>query len=130
MTRAGTPADTKAARFAVADTLIADGGNLARYAKATGVSAKAALYWLRKHSPERLAQLSRGGRGSLGTSRHKALVRLLLIQSVEGIRGGKARLAKALGTSQQSLHSFVVRWAPDGLDAAIADLMPEGGAHG
>ena len=116
-------------RRRVAETTLRHGGNMTEFAAAAGISVKAAFGWLKRHQPDLHRRLAMGPRGRQMKA-HKALVRLLLIKSVEGFRGGEARLARALVLSRESLWAFKKVWAPDGLDAAIADLMPEDGAHG
>lgn len=120
---------TTRARLLIADQVIADGGSLSSFARKVGITTAGALFWLRRNDPERLATLV-GGSSRSKHSAHEALVRLLLIKSCEGIAGAKGRMAKALGVSVPTLCQFQKRWAPDGLDAAIEDLMPEGVAHG
>lgn len=117
------------ARILIADQVIAEGGSLSSFARKIGITTPGALFWLRRNDPERLATLV-GGSSRSKHSAHEVLVRLLLIKSCEGIVGAKGRLAKALGINLPTLCEFQKRWAPDGLDAAIADLMPEDGAHG
>ncbi len=110
-------------REAVADAVIASGGNMTRFAEAIGLTPAGASKWLRGTSPDRLAALVRG-RGRDELDPHVALCRLLLISSVAEIRGGRRRLARALGMTPAGLSIFESTWAPDSLEAAIADLMP------
>lgn len=116
-------------RTRIAEEELARGGNLTSYAATAGISLKAAFGFLRTHHPELHRRLAMGPRGRQ-VSGHQALVRLLLIKSVAEFRGGRARLAGALGLTRAALSAFERTWAPDGLDAAIDDLMPEELDHG
>jgi hypothetical protein len=120
---------TRAHRLAVADQIIATGGNLSRFAEAIGVAPCTALKYLRAHDPERLAALV-SGRGLNQLDVHTATCRLLLVRSFVGIRGGHGRLAKALGISSAALSCFVKTWAPDGIDQALDDLLPDWNVEG
>ena len=127
MTKAGTPRTVSQQRFAEADRAIKDRVSLSEYARRVGLSTAGALFWLRRHDPDRLAEIV-GGSTRSKHSAHEVLVRLLLIKSCDGISGAKTRLANALGLRLSTLCEFQKRWAPDGLDAAIDDLMPEDAA--
>lgn len=111
------------ARLRLARAVLDDGGNLTEFARRAGLKLSNAHHWLKRNDADLLRSLAGGPRGKQ-YDYHAALVRLLLIQSVDGIRGGRVRLAKALGVTPACLSMFVKTWAPDGLDAAIADLMP------
>lgn len=123
MTRALTPQEYRR-RVAVARAVVAAGDPVAEFARRAGMKPAAATNWLSRNEPELHRALKGSGRSHC-LSGHRALVRLLLIKSVHGIRGGQTRLARALGMSPNHLAVFKNQWAPDGLDAAIADLMPE-----
>lgn len=127
MTGAGLDIETRRMRFRTADTFIAKGRSLSAFAREIGLTPAGALFWLRRNDPDRLAALV-GGVNRTTVEPHAVLVRLLLLKSCEGIHGAKGRMAKALGVKLSALCEFRKRWAPDGLDAAIADLMPEDAA--
>lgn len=120
-----------ARRLRLARAILEDGGNLTTLARRCGVSLKSAHLFLKRHDPGLLRNIATGPRGR-ALSAHQALVRLLLLKSVEGFVGGERKLANALGLTREALYAFRRKWAPDGLDAAIADLLPEDGeaAHG
>ena len=128
MTRAPNTEMEHARRRGIANTVIAASGTQADFAKALGLSPPAAFKWLRDHAPD-LHRKLKGDRIKT-LDRHTVLVRLLLLKSVEGIRGAQGRLGHALGLSHAGISTFKQLWAPDGLDAAIADLMPEDRARG
>jgi hypothetical protein len=131
VTEAGKATTIRKARFATADAFIAKGASLSAFAREIGLTPAGALFWLRRHDPDRLAALVNGYNRTTMTA-HQVLVRLLLLKSCEGISGAKSRLCGALGIKLSAMCEFRKRWAPDGLDAAIADLMPDDGeaAHG
>jgi hypothetical protein len=125
MTRAPTPQSVRQQRFRIADETIARGGNMTEFAEAAGISPPAALKWLRRHAPERLSALV-DGRQRSAMDRHTVLVRLLWLKALEGQKGWLDRVCRVTGVSQTRLHQIRRAWAPDGLDAAIDDLMPDG----
>lgn len=110
-------------RKLVAARIVAQHGNLSRFAEAVGISKPAALVWLRRHEPGLLAELC-NGRAKNAITPHQALVRLLWLKAVQDNRGHLTRVCRALGVSTQRMLMFRKYWAPDGIDAAIADLMP------
>lgn len=112
-------------RRKLALAVIENGGSQAELARQLGVTPAGGLKWLRTHAPD-LHERFKGDRLS-SIDRHTALVRLLLLKSVEDFDGGMSRLARALKLTPAALSKFRALWAPDGLDAAIADLMPEDG---
>ena len=114
----------RAARRALAHQVLAEGGTITEFAKRAGLKLTAAWRWLDRCEPKLREELGAGPRGKR-IDGHMALVRLLLIQSVIDFRGGRSRLARALGMTPANLSAFQRTWAPDGLDAAIADLMPD-----
>lgn len=113
-------------RLKAAREVAREGGNAKHFSIRAGLKPSAGANWLRKNAPDLHATLTAAGRGRT-LSQREALVRLLLLKSVEGIRGGQGRLAKALGLTPIYLATFKAAWAPDGLDAAISDLMPDAG---
>lgn len=113
-------------RKALARSIAKRGGNMAEYARTVGVSPAGALKWLRAHAPHEHQLLVSGPRSKF--TPEQTLARLLLFKVHKEMRM-LGRLAKAFGCSQQALSQFVAHYAPDGLDAAIADLWPED-AHG
>lgn len=120
---AATSVSERRERFKQADRVIAKGGNLRQFARVVGISPPGALKWLRRYDPDRLARLVEAPHpGSL--TPHDALVRLLWLKATEGT-GQRRRVCQALGISEQTLWMTRKLWAPDGLDAAIADLMPD-----
>ena len=112
-----------ARRRQIADDVILEGGNQVEFARRAGLEHINAHQWLRRHEPDRKRQLA--GRRGRPVELREALIRLLLLKSVEAEGDGVKRIAKVLGVSPAGLYAFVTRWAPDGLDAAIADLMPD-----
>jgi hypothetical protein len=128
MTRA--PISQPKRRLAIADEVIARQGNMTEFAEAIGLSPAGALKWLRGNAPDRLADLVSGRKRS-ELSPHAVLVRLLWLKALEGQKGWLARVCRVTGVSQTRMHQIRKTWAPDGLDAAIADLMPSDEvAHG
>lgn len=113
-----------ARRLLLARSILEGGGNLTTLARRCGVSLKSVHLFLKRHDPDLLRKIAGGPRGR-AMSAHQALVRLLLLKSVEGFVGGEGKLANALGLTREALYAFRRKWAPDGLDAAISDLMPE-----
>lgn len=111
-------------RRKAAKAVIAKGGSMRQFASDIGVSTPGALKWLRTYEPD-LHKMMTGDRLTATMPTHQVLVRLLLLKSVEGIRGGRPKLLRALNRSNTWCINFLNTWAPDGLDAAIADLMPE-----
>lgn len=122
------PRAQRRGRIALARLVIAEGGNLTRYARLLGISTPGALFWLRRHANDLVPMLA-DGRGRHETPIDEALFRLVLMRAVEDIPGGLTRLSEATGMRVSMLVEFRKRWAPDGLDAAIADLWP-GEANG
>lgn len=127
MTRAGVSLNEKDRRLRLAAAAAAAGGNATTFAHDAGLKPAAAANWLAENDADLHRQLTRNGRG-FTADRHQALVTLLLLKSVEEFRGGQKRLARALGVTSAALWQVRNRWAPDGLDVAIADLMPDGDA--
>jgi hypothetical protein len=124
MTRAGVSELEKNRRLRLAAAAAAAGGNATTFGHDAGLSPAAAANWLSEHDADLHRYLTRNGRGR-SADRHQALVTLLLLKSVEGFRGGQKRLARALGVTSAALCQVRKRWAPDGLDAGIANLMPD-----
>ncbi len=122
MTRRRLTPDENDVRRAIADRIIASGGNMKTFARAAGLTPVGALGWLKKHEPIRHQLLTVKSHRKM--TAHQALVRLLLIKSVKGIPGAEERIARALGVTAPAFSAFRRRWAPDDIDAAISDLMP------
>ena len=128
MSRAPNTGMEHARRRGIAEAVIAAGGTQADLAWEMGMSGPGALKWLRRYAPD-LHPKFRGNRIKTRDGQ-TALVRLLLLQSVEGMPEMRVRMLAAMGLSPAWAHAFRKVWAPDGLDAAIADLWPEVAAHG
>lgn len=131
MSRAGLDPGEHNRRLRLARETLDLGGNGTQFARAAGLSIRSAIAWLRRNDTDLHRRLCTQPRGPRANT-HQVLVRLLLLKSVEGFHGGRGRLADALGISRAAISFFEKKWAPDGLDAAIADLMPDDGeaAHG
>lgn len=123
MTRASVGRNEKDRRLRLAAAAVAAGGNATTFAHDAGLKPSAAANWLADNDEALHRHLTRNGRGC-SADRHQALVTLLLLKSVEEFKGGQTRLARALRVTPSALSQVRKRWAPDGLDAAIADLMP------
>lgn len=89
---------------------IAAGDGLVGFARRIDVTPAGALKWVKKYHPGKHAELIDAK--VRGFDDHKALVRLLLIKSVQGVPHGMTRLAGALKLNPESLYNFVRRWAP------------------
>ena len=128
MTRAGITDSERARRIRIAQEVELAGGNGTEFGRRAGLQAAAAIKWLQRNAPDLHRQLTSQGRGPTADL-DATLARLRQIQAVAHIKGGRARLAKALGISHAALSRFERIWAPDGIDAAIADLadLPENG---
>lgn len=115
-------------RRRLAEAIIRNGGSQAEFARQLGFTPPAALRWLRRYAPDLHVRFL-GDRMS-GIDRHTALVRLLLVREAKRHRGWMAICGRAFGLTPQALATFVNHWAPDGIDAAIEDLMTDdGGGH-
>lgn len=112
----------KWARLKIARDVIEAGGDLQAFCTRANIKKSAACNWLGDHAPDLRDKLS--ANAVYGMSRHQALVKLLLIRVASEVWGGQTRLSKSLGTTRNALHEHAKRWAPDGIEAAIADLWP------
>ena len=124
MTGAGLTHAEHVRRRDIADAVIIDGGTMADFSRRIGLTPAGGLLWLRTYEPDLHKALIDGHRrGHL--SAHVALCRLLLIREARAAYGYARPVARALGLTSASLSLFVRRWAPRGIDQAIADLWPD-----
>ena len=120
MTRRELNAAENARRIWIARAVVTERGGTALFAERAGLKHSNACQWLRRHAPEEYRQLRRG-RGPQA-SPGATLARLKAIREASHTRGGRKQLAYTLGVTQAALAMCVKRHAPDGIDAAIADL--------
>lgn len=99
------------------------GGALKDVAEAWDINVNTARAWLRRRDAKLLARLAQDRVGTPGYSDADALDRLRAIRDARAAGRLGKQIAHDLGYARASgVAEFVTRFAPDGLDAAIADL--------
>ncbi len=124
----GRPTDSesyllKRQRLRVAREVISEQGNVTDFANAIGISLTGAIYYLRRNSPDTLDALKDGHR-RVALHPLRVLHRLRVLSKSKT----KAAAAKKLGLSQPGIFMFIKRYAPDGVEEALADYEEAYGA--
>ena len=112
-----------ARRRRLARRTAAAGGNLHDFARELRISAPGALHFLRKHAPDLHSRL-RSARSASVLPMGEVVRRLRLLKLVERGRMSLEAAARRRGVTASALLGFRARWAPDGIDQALADLAP------
>jgi hypothetical protein len=110
-------------RKLAAENVALKSGSLTDLARELGLKPANAANWLRRFDPK----LHRRLKGQPGRKLDTPVVlqRLIAIREARKVRFGMRDLARSMGWTAQRLCVYAQRWAPDGLDQAIADLMPD-----
>lgn len=97
-------------------------GTLPELAKTWGVTVAGASLYLRRHDQALRDHFGdRKGNGNL-FSKEDALFRLRFVKKHTGLGHSRKKCAELLGIPRSGLHTWLRRWAPDGVDQAIEDL--------
>jgi predicted transcriptional regulator len=104
----------KRKRLRLAREIISEGGCLADYARALGISVPGVIQYLEKHSPCTRRALADNNRGR---SMHpiRVLERLRVIAKSRS----QHQAAKKLGLSPSRICLFIKHYAPDGIEDAL-----------
>ena len=134
MTRTGLGQTITAERRADVDWALATGSCVSDLAALWMVSRPAAWWWCKRHctEAEREALANNGNSSRVhGDFLDKADIgtrtgdRLALIALTRSQGWTDARLARAIGVSKQAISDWLRRFAPDGLENALADYTEE-----
>lgn len=106
----------KRKRLRIAREILAEGGSLKDFAERIGISTTGVIKYLDLHSPSTRRALADNHRGN---SMHpiRVLERLRIIHASRSLR----HAASKIGINHSAVFTFVKRYAPDGIEDALAD---------